>query len=115
MSNADSHHGHLIGLPNLLTTQEAATILRVNPSWLERQAASRKIPFSMLGGCYRFTTEHLRRIVEIFESVPQRRTEKVPAEVRAPRARQLAAQTPSTVTPLRARPRRQARPQNAAA
>ena len=35
------------------TLDEAAVILRVKPSWLERQAAARKIPFTMLGGSYR--------------------------------------------------------------
>ena len=41
------------------TLDEAAAILRVKPSWLERQAAARKIPFTMLGGSYRFTSDHL--------------------------------------------------------
>jgi len=45
------------------TLDEAAVILRVKPSWLERQAAARRIPFAMLGGSYRFTAEHLSAIV----------------------------------------------------
>ena len=45
------------------TLDEAAAILRVKPSWLERQAAARKIPFTMLGGSYRFTADHLAAIV----------------------------------------------------
>ena len=45
------------------TIDEAAVILRVKPSWLERQAAARKIPFTMLGGSYRFTADHLAAIV----------------------------------------------------
>jgi excisionase family DNA binding protein len=52
------------------TLDEAAIILRVKPSWLERQAAARKIPFAMLGGCYRFTAEHLAAIVRQYEHVP---------------------------------------------
>ena len=32
------------------TLDEAATIQRVKKSWLERQAAARKIPFTRLGG-----------------------------------------------------------------
>ena len=52
------------------TLDEAAAILRVKPSWLERQAASRKIPFTMLGGSYRFTTDHLTAIVAQHENRP---------------------------------------------
>jgi hypothetical protein len=55
----------------LYTSTVAASILRVRPSWLERQAATRRIPFTMLGGCYRFTVEHLMRIVQIFEAAPR--------------------------------------------
>ena len=52
------------------TLDEAAAILRVKPSWLERQAAARKIPFSMLGGSYRFTADHLAAIVAQYENRP---------------------------------------------
>ena len=52
------------------TLDEAAVILRVKPSWLERQAAARKIPFTMLGGSYRFTAEHLAAIVRQYEQRP---------------------------------------------
>ena len=52
------------------TLDEAATILRVKPSWLERQAAARKIPFTMLGGSYRFTADHLTAIVAQHENRP---------------------------------------------
>ena len=47
------------------TLDEAAAILRVRKSWLERQAAARKIPFTMLGGAYRFTDAHLAEIVHM--------------------------------------------------
>ena len=52
------------------TLDEAAAILRVKPSWLERQAAARKIPFTMLGGSYRFTAHHLAAIVAQHENRP---------------------------------------------
>jgi hypothetical protein len=45
------------------TLHEAAVILRVKPSWLQRRAAARKIPFTMLGGAYHFTAEHIAEIV----------------------------------------------------
>ncbi|MET9019971.1 helix-turn-helix domain-containing protein [Actinopolymorpha sp. NPDC004070] len=52
------------------TPEEAAEVLRVGQSWLEQQAAARRVPFTMLGGCYRFTDDHLVQIVQIFESTP---------------------------------------------
>ncbi len=52
------------------TLDEAAAILRVKPSWLERQAAARKIPFTLLGGSYRFTADHLAAIVALHEYRP---------------------------------------------
>jgi excisionase family DNA binding protein len=58
----------------IYTVAEAAAILRVKKSWLERQAAARKIPFTMLGGAYRFTAEHLAAIVRINEKSPAGKT-----------------------------------------
>ena len=50
----------------LYTATEAAKILKVKKSWLERQAAARKIPVTMLGGAYRFTDGDLAAIVQIY-------------------------------------------------
>lgn len=95
-----------LGMPALLTADEAATVLRVKASWLERQAAARKIPFTMLGGCYRFTVGHLRRIVEIYEEHPAVPSQE-PSVLDERRTRRRASpDARSTVTPLRARPRR---------
>jgi excisionase family DNA binding protein len=55
----------------LYTADEAAAILRVTKSWLERQAAARRVPFTMLGGSYRFTTEHLVGIIQLFEEAAE--------------------------------------------
>jgi excisionase family DNA binding protein len=52
------------------TAEEAAEILKVKQSWLERQAAARKIPFTMLGGSYRFSDRHLAEIVQMNEMPP---------------------------------------------
>lgn len=57
-------------VPEVFTVEEAASILRVKKSWLEKKAAARQIPFSMLGGCYRFSPEHLRWIFASFEETP---------------------------------------------
>ncbi|WP_369076797.1 helix-turn-helix domain-containing protein [Paractinoplanes rishiriensis] len=115
MNSAQTPQGRLTGVPTLLTAEEAATILRVRPSWLERQAAKRKIPFSMLGGCYRFTADHLMQIVAIFEASPDQPSEETPVRTRRTKAPRQALPKPSNVTPLRARPRRQTNSHNAAA
>jgi excisionase family DNA binding protein len=89
------------GLPiSVYTLDEAAEILRVKPSWLRRRAAARKISFTMLGGAYHFTTEHIAEIVRI--------NEKLPAATREPRAARRKTQerqASETVTMLRPRPR----------
>ena len=66
LTTADNSQGAL----TLYTTEEAAEILRVKKSWLERQAAARKIPFTMLGRSYRFTSAHLSAIVLMHEQAP---------------------------------------------
>jgi excisionase family DNA binding protein len=65
---ASADHGQ--SAPTLYTAQEAAEILRVKKSWLERQAAARKVPFTLLGGAYRFTLAHLVAIVQMHEQAP---------------------------------------------
>jgi excisionase family DNA binding protein len=115
VNSAESPQGRLIEVPTLLTAEEAAAALRVRASWLERQAAKRKIPFTMLGGCYRFTADHLAQIVAIFEAIPNQPAEEKTRRTPRPRARQQTLPTSSNVTPLRARPRRQAKPHDAAA
>lgn len=88
--------------PTVHTKTEAATILRVTESWLERRAAARNIPFTMLGGAYHFTDEHLAEIVRINERAPAVRDQAERARC-TPQKRSLA--NGATVTPLRPRPR----------
>ena len=91
----------------LYTKHEAAEILRVKVSWLERRAATRQIPFSLLGGAYRFTPEHLAEIVRLSE---QGEAAAAPAQPRAERQRrrrrEATRQQPDGFIPLRPRPRR---------
>ena len=84
------------------TLDEAAAILRVRKSWLERQAAARKIPFTMLGGAYRFTDAHLAEIVRMNEKVPAARELKIERTRRTPQARTQSNDV--SATPLRPRP-----------
>jgi excisionase family DNA binding protein len=91
------------GPPALYTAEEAASILRVKRSWLERQAARRKIPFTMLGGSYRFTSAHIAEIVLTHEELPVPGNDMpVRNRTRAIGPRHASA---SGVAPLRPRPR----------
>jgi excisionase family DNA binding protein len=92
------------------TADEAAKILRVKKSWLERQAAARKIPFSMLGGGYRFTDADLSDILQINKRSP-RKPEHATAPRRIPRRQPANDQS---ITALRPRPRQNG-PRRAAA
>jgi hypothetical protein len=82
------------------TLDEAAAILRVKPGWLQRRAAARRIPFTMLGGAYHFTAEHVAEIVRINEKLPG-----AIRESRATRRKTQERQASETVTMLRPRPR----------
>ncbi len=90
------------------TLDEAAAILRVKPSWLERQAAARRIPFTMLGGSYRFTAEHLAAIVRQYEQRPVIASADEPSRAAARQATATQLPTDIKVKPLRPRPRRAA-------
>ena len=93
------------GTPTLHTADEAAAILRVKRSWLERQAAARKIPFTVLGGSYRFTSAHLAEIVRLYEQLPGPRAEGAGRKARPPREATTTFAAPGQSAPLRPRPR----------
>jgi excisionase family DNA binding protein len=91
------------------TLDEAAAILRVKPSWLERQAAARKIPFSMLGGSYRFTADHLAAIVAQHEYRPAPSDDFTP-EPRRRQSREVPRRNEMPPSVLRPRPLASRRP-----
>jgi excisionase family DNA binding protein len=98
-----AHHSQ--GIPTVYTAEEAALILRVTKSWLERKAAARKIPFTMLGGSYRFTPTHLASIVRMHEQAPAAPDSNGNSDGRSRyrrAGRRIAGQAPA---PLRPRPR----------
>jgi hypothetical protein len=76
------------------TAGEAATILKCTASWLKEQARQRKIPFSMIGGSYHFSAEHLKAIVDLLEVSAASTPARSP---RAPSRRPAAATTPAPV------------------
>lgn len=97
--------GNSQGAPAVYTAEEAAEILRVKKGWLERQAAARKIPFTMLGGSYKFTSSHLSAIVRMHEQAPAPPGWEGDGDTRS---RQRSAQprvTDRGSSPLRPRPR----------
>jgi excisionase family DNA binding protein len=104
MSAADRRLGYAQAAnpPALYTAAEAAAILRVKPSWLERQAARRKVPFTMLGHSYRFTPDHLAAIVEMHETGP---ADTVAVTVSSASRRRGQQSLQRVSGPLRARPR----------
>jgi excisionase family DNA binding protein len=93
--------GHLM----MHTAEEAARLLKVKQSWLERQAAARKIPFSMLGGSYRFSDRHLAEIVRMNEVAPLLTIRKPPRSKRTGHTAPRDTEPTGTVAPLRPRPR----------
>ena len=96
------------GMPIVHTTAEAAVILRVKESWLERQAQLRKIPFTMLGGSYRFTGEHLNEIVRLNEKLPLVDDAAPVGRGRKPRGVSGSAENVTLLKPRSVRPRRAA-------
>jgi len=90
--------------PALYTAAEAAEILKVKKSWLERQAAARKIPFTMLGGAYRFTDGHLAAIVQMYETMPSASGNALQSSSRSRPACKPASAADNGVAPLRPRP-----------
>jgi excisionase family DNA binding protein len=90
----------------LHTKDEAAAILRCKTSWLEKQAAARRIPFTMVGGTYKFTDEHIAEIIRINEFKPSPTEPKGdPTPARASRRRGRVEPPANAARPLRARPR----------
>lgn len=89
--------------PGVYTPDEAAAILKVSADWLKRRAAARKIPFTMLGGSYRFSGEHLKEIVRLHEQLPGNRGDQSARSRRIPRSARRQAAT-GEVAQLRPRP-----------
>lgn len=96
------------GGPALYTAAEAAMILRVKPSWLERQAARRRVPFTMLGHSYRFTPAHITVIVQLYEHLPAK-ADEAPARSRGRNTPSPQAVDAAEEVPLQPRPRKRSR------
>jgi hypothetical protein len=56
--------------PKLLKPRDVAKALGCSDWWVKEQARKGRIPFSWIGGSYRFTHEHLDEIIRAFEHRP---------------------------------------------
>ncbi|MEV6671087.1 helix-turn-helix domain-containing protein [Streptomyces sp. NPDC051162] len=106
MGNRGRHSAADETLPHLYRPCEIAEALGCSEWWVKEQARQRRIPFTRVGGAYRFTVEHFAEIIRAFEERPLQSRESEPQGTVAPRLHQSHHAVPMTV-PLRAkRPRR---------
>ena len=83
---------------------EVAELLGCSEWWVKEQARKRRIPYSRIGGSYRFTAEHVTEIVRLHEVQP---AHTAPTGKPARRTPQLhVADAGQPTTGLRARPPR---------
>lgn len=84
---------------------DVARMLQCSEWWVKEQARKRRIPFSLIGGSYRFTDEHVAEVIRLFEQRPESNGNGTVIAVGPARKRSPA--TSETSAPLRARvPRR---------
>ncbi|MFC5723560.1 helix-turn-helix domain-containing protein [Streptomyces gamaensis] len=70
MSSHSRHGVTDVVLPRLFHPVEVAKALGCSEWWVKEQARRRRIPFTRVGGSYRFTAEHFAEIVRAFEELP---------------------------------------------
>lgn len=95
-------------LPRLYGPSEIATAIGCSEWWVKEQARRRRIPYTRLGGSYRFTADHLDEIIRLFEERPERTTRQRAAAVRRYKGAPQGVQFPESALRLRARPPRPA-------
>ncbi|MFF5484765.1 DNA-binding protein [Streptomyces virginiae] len=101
----------LPALPRLFRPEEIAAALGCSAWWVKDRARRRLIPFTYVGGAYRFTADHLADIVRLHEERPARATSRRPADPAPQTKAAVAPRKPDLTVPatrLRARPPRRA-------
>lgn len=99
--------GRPVPAPELYSPAEVARALGCSEWWVKEQARRRRIPFSWIGGSYKFTDEHLIEIIRTFEVRPVSGPPSTTSRAREPRRRRVR---PAPVTnQLQARPPRRSR------
>ncbi len=100
-----------VPLPPVYLPRDIAKALHCSEWWVKEQARRGRIPFSKLGGGYRFTAEHFAEIMRIFESRPAESGSTAPQAT--PAQPRQAGQVKAPVSRLKARtPRRAQRNQS---
>jgi hypothetical protein len=100
--------------PRLYRPHEVARVLHCSEWWVKEQARRRRIPFSWIGGSYRFTDDHLAEIIRLCEVRPTAGGTASPGGGPAGRGRRRRAPAPPAAAPdpaaqLKARPPARAR------
>lgn len=99
-------------LPPVYLPRDIAKALHCSEWWVKEQARRGRIPFSKLGGSYRFTAEHFEEIMRVFESRPTENDSSA-ATSAAPAQRRQTPPVTAPVIRLKARtPRRAQRNQS---
>ncbi|MFZ3499309.1 DNA-binding protein [Streptomyces sp. 5.8] len=99
-------------LPRLFGPDEIATALGCSAWWVRDRARRRLIPFTYVGGAYRFTSDHLAEIISLHEERPAGAAHPAEATVPAHTAHSPQARSVPRVgtslpgTQLKARPPR---------
>jgi len=94
-------------LPPVYLPAEVAKALHCSEWWVKEQARKGRIPFSRVGGGYRFTAEHVEEILRRFEQRPVESDSSIRDAV-AP-ARQQSHPSEAAAVQLAARPPRRTR------
>jgi hypothetical protein len=109
-------HIELPPLPPVYLPRDIAKALHCSEWWVKEQARKGVIPFSKVGGSYRFSADHFDEIMRIFEKRPSEparvATDAVPASRRP--ARTMPAEPVAKLTARTPR-RAQKTPRSAAA
>lgn len=104
--------GTTVTLPHLFRPSEIAEALGCSEWWVKEQARRRRIPFTRVGGAYRFTADHVAEIVALFEERPARG--HLPERIQVPTQRSRRTQQAAPAARLRAkRPRRAGKAESA--
>ncbi|NJP75727.1 helix-turn-helix domain-containing protein [Streptomyces sp. AA8] len=104
-SQARRHDTAGSGLPRLFTPADVAEAIGCSAWWVKEQARQHRVPFTRLGGAYRFTAEHFAEIIRLFEerppttrasvsSVPVSAAHSVPLDRAVPISAQLRPRPP---------------------
>jgi hypothetical protein len=96
----------IAGLVRTYGPADVAEALGCSEWWVRKEARQRRIPFSWIGGGYRFTAEHVTEIVRLCEIRPVVHVEAVQGKATRPAAVPIGtSDTPSVRLQARIPPR----------